>query len=60
MTRVYCDCYDCYNNDDDRCVLDSISLTFRMTGDGQRALCDDYQEINREDLDLQEGSEAND
>ena len=40
MTTVYCDCYDCYNNDDNRCVLDSISLTFRMTGDGQRALCD--------------------
>jgi hypothetical protein len=54
MTSVYCDCEDCYNNDDGRCELDTISMTGRMTGGGWFTLCDDYQEINREDFESQE------
>ena len=58
MTTVYCDCDDCYNNDDGRCALDTISMRGRMTGGGWFRLwftsCDDYQEINREDFEPQE------
>jgi len=59
MTTVYCDCDDCYNNDDGRCALDTISMSGRMTGGGWLTLCDDYQEINREDFETQESEESN-
>lgn len=54
MTTVYCDCADCYNNDEGSCALDVISMSRRMTGGGWLTLCDDYQEINREDFEPQE------
>lgn len=57
MTTVYCDCDDCYNNDDGRCALDTISMSGRMTGGGWFTLCDDYQEINREDFEPQKVSD---
>lgn len=57
MTIVYCDCDDCYNNDDGRCALDAISMSGRMTGGGWLTLCDDYKEINREDFVQQAESE---
>lgn len=58
MTTVYCDCDDCYNNDG-RCTLDTISMSGRMTGGGRLTLCDDYQDINREDFEPQEISNRN-
>lgn len=57
MTTVYCDCDDCYNNDDGICVLNAISMIGRMTGGGWLTLCDDYQEINQEDFEPQESEE---
>lgn len=57
MTTVYCDCNDCYNNDDGRCALDAIFMSGRMTGGGWFTLCDDYQEINREDFYARESEE---
>lgn len=57
MTTVYCDCHYCYNNDDGKCELDTITMTGRMTGGGYLTLCDDYQEINPEDFEPQENEE---
>lgn len=57
MTTVYCDEDDCCNNDDGICVLDTISMRGRMTGGGWLTLCDDYQEINREDFEPQKSEE---
>ena len=57
MTTVFCDCDDCYNNNDGRCELDAISMTGRMTGGGWLTLCDDYREINREDFEPQESED---
>lgn len=54
MKIVYCDRYDCYNNDDGRCANDTISMTSRITSGGWFTLCDNYQEINREDFEPQE------
>lgn len=50
MSTVYCDRDDCYNNDDGECTLDTIS----MTNGGLLTMCDNYQEINREDFESQE------
>ena len=57
MTTVYCDCNDCYNNDDGQCALDNISMSGRMTGGGWLTLCNDYQEINREDFEPHESED---
>lgn len=54
MTIVYCDRDDCYNNDNGECVLDTISMSGRMTGGGWLTLCNNYQEINQEDFESQE------
>ena len=57
MITVYCDCDDCYNNDEGECACDKITMSGRMTGGGWLTLCDDYQEVNRDDFETDEESE---